>query len=82
MAFAQLEPFGGLVEDMRAGLAPSVAVNMNRTEDTDPISPVAFYPWHQPPPLPPQTPEEISDRLRSLLNAKAKAAAVKDANGN
>ena len=73
MAFAQEEPFGGPVEDMRAGLDPAIAVNMNRKEGADPISWQDFYPWHQPPKPEEkqQTPEEIAENMRALLNRKA-----------
>lgn len=82
MAHAKLEPFGGPVEDYRAGLIAASIVNANLAPNTDPVNVYTFFPWHQPPPPPPQTPEEITDRLRAMLNAKAKAAAKKDADGS
>lgn len=77
MAFAQLEPFGGAVDDLRAGLAPAVAVNMNRSEGADPVSAMAFYPWHdtkakaasEPKP---DTPEQIAQKWRAMLSAKGR----------
>ena len=76
MAFAQLEPFGGAVDDLRAGLGPAVNVNMNRAEGTEPITAMAFYPWHdvqKPKPEPkPETPDEIAQRWRALLSSKGK----------
>ena len=74
MAFAQLEPFGGAVDDLRAGLGPAVNVNMNRAEGTAPVSAMAFYPWHdaqQTKPEPkPETPDEIAQKWRRLLSPK------------
>lgn len=81
MGFWIDEPFGGPIEDYRAGLSPMVAFNMNRDKDTDPIDAFAFFRWHQAPEPTPQTAEEISDRLRLMLNSKAVAAA-KDTDGN
>jgi len=74
MAFAQLEPFGGAVDDLRAGLGPAVAVNMNRAEGTAPVSAMTFYPWHteiKPEPKP-ETPDEIAQKWRRLLSPKGK----------
>jgi hypothetical protein len=79
MAFASLEPFGGEVDDLRAGLAPAAFINMNRAPDKDgnmpdPVSAFAFYSWHQKEPErepEPDTPEEISRNVRNFLNAKA-----------
>ena len=73
-AFANMEPFGGAVDDLRAGLGPALTVNMNRAKDVDPIGPMAFYPWHDATKAPepePQTPEELAAALRALLTAKA-----------
>ncbi len=83
MAFAELEPFGGGVEDMRAGLGPSAAINIARVPAEgqpmpDPVQWYAFYPWHKPPPPPEppeDTPEERSEKIMALLNSKAKAVA-------
>jgi hypothetical protein len=73
MAYAQVEPFGGPVEDMRAGLAPALTVNMNRERGAEPISWMDFYPWHrEPKPEPkPQTPQEIVAALRAITTRKA-----------
>jgi len=74
-AFANMEPFGGAVDDLRAGLGPALTVNMNRVKDTEPIGPMAFYPWHDAAPKAPapepQTPEELAAALRAMLNSKA-----------
>jgi hypothetical protein len=81
MGFAELEPFGSAVEDMRAGLGPATAINMNRSvkegeEPPPPVSPFAFFPWHNPKPAEvPQTPDEVAAAIVSTLNAIAKANA-------
>ena len=76
MAFAQMEPFGGAVDDLRAGLAPALTANMNRAEGTEAINPMDFYPWHnedaKPAPVEPDTPEVLAQKLRAMLTAKAK----------
>jgi hypothetical protein len=69
IAFAGVEPFGGEVEDMRAGLMPAMTVNMNKDKDTDPVHPMDFFPWHErieapePEPLT-ESPEELAARIR------------------
>ena len=73
-AFATMEPFGGAVDDLRAGLAPALTANMHRAEGTEAINPMDFYPWHSTAPQAepePQTPEELAAALRAMLNAKA-----------
>jgi hypothetical protein len=77
MAFAQMEPFGGAVDDLRAGIGPAVAVNMNRAEGAKPIAAWAFFPWHEPQSkaeaeTKPETPDEIANRWRALLTSKGK----------
>jgi hypothetical protein len=75
MAFAQMEPFGGTVDDLRAGLGPALTANMHRDQRSAPVSALDFFPWHKGvAPLPPKelTPEEVSEQLRAMLNAKAK----------
>jgi len=70
-AFALLEPFGGTVDDLRAGLAPAAALNLNRAEGKEPISALAFFPWHDKEPEPepePASPEEVARAWRELLN--------------
>ena len=46
LAFAQLEPFGGMIEDMRAGLYPA----MKASSEEKVIGPLDFFPWHKTPP--------------------------------
>ena len=74
-AFANMEPFGGAVDDLRAGLGPALTVNMNRAKDSEPIGPMTFFPWHNPeapaPKPEPKTPEELAAALRAMLNSKA-----------
>jgi hypothetical protein len=74
MAMGQIEPFGGQVEDMRAGLGPSVAVNMNRERDAKAISWRDFFPWYgeKKPEPKPQTPQDIVGVLKSFSTKKAK----------
>ena len=75
MAFAQLEPFGGAVDDLRAGIGPAVAANSNRQEGSEVIHPMDFFPWHRSETrreVPPDedTPEVLAAKLRAMLNAK------------
>lgn len=77
VAFAELEPFGGAVEDLRAGLGPAVTVNMNRTEDAEPVTALDFYAWHKDdvrsmPSVEPESPEVLAAKLRAMLSAKGK----------
>lgn len=44
MAFEQLEPFGGLSEDRRAGVIASTVFNMNRSAETKPRGASDFFP--------------------------------------
>lgn len=45
--FAKLEPFGGAVDDMRAGLPAAATYNVNLPEKAERITPLAFFPWHE-----------------------------------
>lgn len=72
MAFAEIEPFGGPVEDLRAGLGPATTVNMNRVakegEELPPaVSAFDFYPWHAEPKEGPLSQAQIDERIRNLL---------------
>lgn len=71
-AVALIEPFGGPVEDLRAGLAPAAILNVNRAPDSKepPVSPLGFYGWHKvEPPAPKKlTPLEVAQRIKSLLS--------------
>ena len=75
-AFAEMEPFGCAVEDLRAGLAPAVTVNINRAENTEAMSPMDFFPWQRDgtkaEPVEPDTPEVLSRKLREMLTSKGK----------
>lgn len=69
-AYAEMEPFGALVDDLRAGLAPAAAINANRAPDARVMGPLDFYPWRSPelfakatPPKPP-TPEELAREIK------------------
>jgi hypothetical protein len=72
MAYAAIEPFGGPVDDLRAGLAPAIARNLNRAEGTEPVGPLDFYPWHQ------KAPEELT---REELEARIKQRLLGESNG-
>jgi len=67
MAYATLEPFGSMVDDLRAGLAPAMTHNVNRGEEGRAIGPFDFYPWHEPAAAPVETPEELAARIRREL---------------
>lgn len=78
MGHAVDEPFGDLVEDIRAGIGPATAINMNRVPtpgiDDKPVDALDFYGWHKKPPPPePEVlpPEVLAERLRAFLNSKA-----------
>lgn len=73
--FAKMEPFGGVVDDLRAGLAPAATINANRDpEKGKPIGPLDFYPWHDKAEKvkAPETPEERAAAIRALLEGKSK----------
>ena len=70
--FAELEPFGSLVEDIRAGMGPAVTVNSNLSKDAKPVGPLFGYPWHnRSEQKAPETPEERSEAIRKLLQGKS-----------
>jgi hypothetical protein len=74
MAFARLEPFGVMADDMRAGLAPAVYINAHKREGAEHVGPLDFFPWQEktraePPVL---SPEETAAQLRGMLNRLAK----------
>lgn len=67
MAFAQMEPFGGAIEDLRAGVGPALTMNMRREKGADPITALAFFPWHEPAAKrepEPGSPEVLAARIR------------------
>lgn len=47
MAFSEIEPFGGTVDDLRAGIGPAITVNINRDKSTKSVAPLDFFPWHE-----------------------------------
>jgi hypothetical protein len=73
MGYAQLEPFGGPIEDIRAGIGAASTLNVNRSKDSKPVSPLDFFSWHKPPPEPPvvESPEVLAARLKAFFNRKA-----------
>lgn len=71
--FAELEPFGGFISDLRAGLAPAALLNVNRAAESPLplVSPLQFYPWHQAPAIaapPDETPEQIAANVRGFFD--------------
>jgi hypothetical protein len=48
-AFYELEPFGGLIEDQRHGIATATLANVNRDSKRklDAYEPRDFIPWHE-----------------------------------
>lgn len=69
IAYSEKEPFGGLVDDLRAGLAPAMTVNANLGKDGKPMQPLDFFPWRSPhlfvkPETKPETPEELAARIK------------------
>lgn len=70
MAFAQMEPFGAPAEDYRAGVMPSLTVNMHREQGAALSVPVDFFPWADKSPAPepePLTPEEITHAIKTQI---------------
>lgn len=66
IAYSEREPFGSLVDDFRAGLAPAMTVNANLGK---PMHPLDFFPWRSPhlfvkPEVKPETPEELAARIK------------------
>ena len=71
--YAQLEPFGPMIEDLRAGLAPAATINANRDpEKSKPVGPLDLYPWHNPSakPTSPATAEERAQAIARILGRK------------
>lgn len=69
IAFYDLEPFGGQVDDLRAGLNPALTVNMNRDPKSDPVTPLSFFPWSEK--TEPQKPVELSpEETAKLIKAR------------
>ena len=76
MAFSEVEPFGSLIDDVRAGIGPATAANLQRVAKEGeklppPLSPLAFFPWQNIAPEKDEpfmgTPAERSQRIESLL---------------
>lgn len=60
-AFYQMEPFGDVKADWRAGMLASVLANVNRGKGTKAFHPEDFMP------KPPLTPKEQEQKLRRSL---------------
>lgn len=65
MGYAQVEPFGSQIEDLRAGLAPAVLANIHREKDSEPLAPLDFYPHHKKAAEAP-TPEQLAEQVKKL----------------
>lgn len=73
-AMRSIHPFGPMVEDLRAGLAPAVLVNQNRPRHSDVVSPLTFFAWYEKAPKQ-ETPEQLAARIDAdfnRINARAK----------
>jgi len=67
-AFYGLEPWGGEIDDYRAGLAPAIYVNSHAGKDAQPMSPLDFYPHHRPPVEKVEpTPEEAARQIKARI---------------
>jgi hypothetical protein len=64
LGFSQLEPFGGMIEDLRAGIGAATTLNVNRGPDSEAMGPLDFFPWHKA--LAPAEPPELD--LRGLTD--------------
>lgn len=49
LAYYGIEPFGGIMDSLRAGVVASVVANGNRGKDTKPYQPSDFFPHILPP---------------------------------
>lgn len=74
MAYSHVEPFGGPVDDYRAGLPAAAVYNVNRASaETPTINPLSFYGWtEEPEPEKPDTPEETARKLREFAERQEK----------
>jgi hypothetical protein len=46
-AYSEVEPWGPVVDDLRAGMGAAATLNMNRSRDADPIGPLELFPWNR-----------------------------------
>jgi hypothetical protein len=70
-AFARIEPFGGVIDDIRAGLPAAVYINAHRKREAKPISPLDFFPWDASDVTAPpreMTPEETAAAFREMMD--------------
>lgn len=49
MEFAQFEPFGGPIEDLRSGQIVATLANIHRQKGAEPVKPLDYFPWHKEP---------------------------------
>lgn len=73
MAMSQVEPFGGPIDDYRAGLPAAAVYNVNRSSaDSPTVNPLDLYGWtEEPEPSPPDTPEQTAEKLRRFAEHQA-----------
>lgn len=77
--FAELEPFGGDVDDFRAGLGPAVEINIHRKEDAAVVTPYDLIPWRTAKPKAPErdpTPEEVARDIGGLFDTIGNAGSA------
>lgn len=67
MAFAQIEPFGCQVEDLRAGIGPALLANIHRGSSDEAMNPFDFFPWEKDAEQEPQSNEELLALMRKRL---------------
>jgi hypothetical protein len=67
MAFARREPFGGPIDDFRAGLGPSVTLNMHRAPGAAMIGPGELFPWYSKP-----EPDSVESAFDAVFGMGAK----------
>jgi len=74
LAYSELEPFGPVQEDFRAGQIASLIYNANRGKDSKALGPEAFFPSLQ-------EPEEVrqeKDRADQIWKARIAFALMKN----
>lgn len=71
IGFAQLEPFGGDVDDYRAGIGAATAINLKRKEGAAVVIPSQLMPWndYEPEKERVMSPEETSAAILNVLAA-------------
>lgn len=65
LAFAELEPFGEWRADLRAGIIASTVANVNRSADSEALTPKDFMPFERTDEAP-----EVDEREQALEQIK------------